>query len=738
MKNCQHFAKLNELKSLTQYDTNCRTFNFVITLEKITDRLNHCYFFDSNERRSKFMFMFKNKNKSPMNKTILFITSIVMLCLTSKALAQSSYSSTNYAQAGDTLYLTNAQASNSNYDTTGANINWNYSSIIGVTQRQLIFRTPAQTGVVWPFVQIPSNSNLSSTDNQTITLGQFQYTNPNDFFLKNSTVLRQSASSAQIIIGNTPFTIKNQYTTPDVLIKFPIQFNNTDSSQSGYTTNIPNIYYKNSNLKRVNSVVGWGAITTPYGTFSNCLKMQSLITQIDSIVIDTLSPIIDTSYYREYKWFDPSKKYEVLYVKQKKIQNSYVTQTVEYLDNQQYFQPQALFLYTPVNPIVNDTVYFQNLSVNATSFSWDFGDPMSGLNNLSTNQNPFHIYSDTGTYVVKLIANNGPLSDTVTLPVIVRYLPIASFTYNPSGITTCDTVQFTNTSQYAQTYKWTFGDIASGAADTSFLPNPTHHYSTSGSYVITLIAYSIVGNDTIQTIINVGNCINYTVTTSSNPVAGGTTTGGGTYASGASVTVTATANNGYTFTNWTENGNVVSTNASYTFNISANRTLVANFTQNTTNYTVTTSSNPVAGGTTTGGGTYASGASVTVTATANNGYTFTNWTENGNVVSTNASYTFNISANRNLVANFDAITGLSEQNILSVFYIYPNPASTLLYFDGAGNEDFTFAIYNTTGQFLMKGKYKNQIDVSSLNLGIYFLQVIDKDGKYTRIKFIKE
>ena len=77
-----------------------------------------------------------------------------------------------------------------------------------------------------------------------------------------------------------------------------------------------------------------------------------------------------------------------------------------------------------------------------------------------------------------------------------------------------------------------------------------------------------------------------------------------------------------------------------------------------TNYNVTTSSNPVAGGTTTGSGTYASGTSVTVTASANSGYTFSNWTENGNVVSSNASYTFTISANRNLVANFNTLTSI--------------------------------------------------------------------------------
>ena len=142
----------------------------------------------------------------------------------------------------------------------------------------------------------------------------------------------------------------------------------------------------------------------------------------------------------------------------------------------------------------------------------------------------------------------------------------------------------------------------------------------------------------------------YTIAVSANPANGGTVTGGGTFSQGQSCTVNATANTGYTFTNWTENGNVVSTNARYTFTVTDNRTLVANFTQQ--NYTINVSANPALGGTVTGGGAFLYGNNCTVVATANNGYSFTNWTENGNVVSTNASYSFTVTGNRTLVANF--------------------------------------------------------------------------------------
>ena len=157
--------------------------------------------------------------------------------------------------------------------------------------------------------------------------------------------------------------------------------------------------------------------------------------------------------------------------------------------------------------------------------------------------------------------------------------------------------------------------------------------------------------------INVGGAPqSFTINVSASPTNGGTVTGGGTYQQGQSCTVNATAASGYTFANWTENGSVVSTDARYTFTVNANRTLVANFNAQPVNYTIAVSANPTNGGTVTGGGTYQQGQSCTVNATPATGYTFVRWTENGTQVSTNASYSFTVTSNRTLVAQFQAQT----------------------------------------------------------------------------------
>ena len=71
--------------------------------------------------------------------------------------------------------------------------------------------------------------------------------------------------------------------------------------------------------------------------------------------------------------------------------------------------------------------------------------------------------------------------------------------------------------------------------------------------------------------------------------------------------------------------------------------------------------NPAEGGSVSGIGDYAMDTECTLTATANEGYTFVDWTENGVVVSTEAEYTFTVTQDRNLVANFEQSSGEIEQ-----------------------------------------------------------------------------
>jgi len=142
----------------------------------------------------------------------------------------------------------------------------------------------------------------------------------------------------------------------------------------------------------------------------------------------------------------------------------------------------------------------------------------------------------------------------------------------------------------------------------------------------------------------------YNIVANAIPTMGGTITGGGMYHHFETCTLTAIEEEGYTFVNWTKDGQVVSTEMTYSFEVTGAANFFANFELN--GYEITASANPTEGGTVTGGGLYYHFWNCTLTAIENEGYTFVNWTKDGEVVSTSATFSFKVSGAANYVANF--------------------------------------------------------------------------------------
>ncbi len=117
----------------------------------------------------------------------------------------------------------------------------------------------------------------------------------------------------------------------------------------------------------------------------------------------------------------------------------------------------------------------------------------------------------------------------------------------------------------------------------------------------------------------------YTVTGVSSDTAKGSVSGSATVDYLSTVTLTATANDGYHFVQW-QDGN---TQNPRTITVTGDATYRAFFEATITQYTITATSTNPAMGTVTGGGTYNGGATATLTAIPNTGYHFVQW-QDGN------------------------------------------------------------------------------------------------------------
>ena len=181
------------------------------------------------------------------------------------------------------------------------------------------------------------------------------------------------------------------------------------------------------------------------------------------------------------------------------------------------------------------TVNFTDLSTAGSGtingWQWDFGD-----GTFSTLQNPSHVYTSSGNFNVSLrVRNSNGCFQTITRTQLINVINGATANFSNSTPSSCAppvSINFQNlsTGTGALTYQWNFGD-----GITSTQVNPSHTYTTAGTYTLQLVVTNANGcRDTLirTNAITIGNaqtqftapataCVNTVIpiTNSSNPPA---------------------------------------------------------------------------------------------------------------------------------------------------------------------------------------------------------------------------
>ncbi len=135
---------------------------------------------------------------------------------------------------------------------------------------------------------------------------------------------------------------------------------------------------------------------------------------------------------------------------------------------------------------------------------WTFTYTIDSVNpiTISTYNNPYTIVASSGgTYQITDVATNGCTGSDMGISAVVNesLYPVSQYTYSTNNLE----VSFTNSSVNAISYIWDFGD---GQYSTDI--NPTHIYSSPGTYTVSLTASNGVCGDNILnqtvTLINTG------------------------------------------------------------------------------------------------------------------------------------------------------------------------------------------------------------------------------------------
>ncbi len=124
-----------------------------------------------------------------------------------------------------------------------------------------------------------------------------------------------------------------------------------------------------------------------------------------------------------------------------------------------------------------------------TQWTWDFGDPASGMANTSTLREPEHTFLSPGTYAVRLtVTASSGCTASASRSVAVQQPPPPTITAPPKG---CEgtALLFEGT---GENLRWNFGHPASGSLNVAE-GSPAYHAFSAGTYTVTAIATDAYG-----------------------------------------------------------------------------------------------------------------------------------------------------------------------------------------------------------------------------------------------------
>jgi type IX secretion system substrate protein len=268
-------------------------------------------------------------------KTPTFILAILIFTINISQ-GQITVNQADLPSVGDTVRVSNGVINPLlDISTTGTASNWDFSALQWVTQDVDTFVSVSSTGIVYSvvFVDIflnPNRANLAEINLLAPTVPLVTIEEAVGFFYKTSSVFEQAGYGAALNTIPTAVTFDNR----DVIYNLPLNYSDTDSSNSNYSVSIPTVGFYAHEQKRVNTVDGWGSITTPYGTF-DALRVKSVITGRDS-VFASASGIgfgFDIPVTVEYKWLGIQKKLPILQITTTENFGFEVINSVVYLDS---------------------------------------------------------------------------------------------------------------------------------------------------------------------------------------------------------------------------------------------------------------------------------------------------------------------------------------------------------------------------------------------------------------------
>jgi hypothetical protein len=269
------------------------------------------------------------------------LTGFIIFVLGNAAFAQITITQADMPQPGDTIRLSTSS------DTTGlpapsftgANVTWNYASLVPQTQKIDTFLSVSSTPLLYQLyfndaILYPNYKSTVAQASPSINLSLVQLTDIINYYKDENN--NYESVGYGTTISSIPTSVKDD--TIDVVYNFPMNYGNADSCNSSSHIGIASLGYYGTHQKRINHVDGYGTLITPYGTFQ-VLRVTTILYSSDSIYVDTFhfgfkSPQTEQI---QYKWLGNGIPVPLLQINETVVANRATYVNTVYPDNKHNF-----------------------------------------------------------------------------------------------------------------------------------------------------------------------------------------------------------------------------------------------------------------------------------------------------------------------------------------------------------------------------------------------------------------
>lgn len=349
-----------------------------------------------------------------------YILSLLLFVVVSQQThAQISITAADMPVTGDTLRYSFASPAGTGVSLTdtGAGVSWNYS-FTPTGQAIDTYQAAISVNPLYALTIGLSAYGYKVSDSSPLPLPmipglpsiQQVYT----FFEKKSSPSRYQAKAFAAVIASIPTPIN--YTQPDVWYFFPLSYLNRDSAHFKLSITLPGFGGIVQEGVRRTRVDGWGTITTPfYTTPTNCIRVRSVIQEVDSVQFGSFPAFGLPRTTVEYKWLVNGDHYPALWVTANMGPTGETIGSIRYRDNPmsmpnkeavQDVRPQIATLSAYPNPSINGAITI-DIPDAWQNFTVEVFDATSKLITTVNNSKQLDMSAlAAGRYLVRVVSNS--------------------------------------------------------------------------------------------------------------------------------------------------------------------------------------------------------------------------------------------------------------------------------------------------------------------------------------------